>query len=142
MKSLNAQENTYWQLIQLALRSRHDFARFAEREYGLTGSQMHTLCLIEPEKPVVMSSLSCQMACDASNITGIVDRLSAQGYLERKDDPADRRVKMVGLTQKGTVLRKQIMAHLLEVSPVINLTPQEHDQLRILLAKALLPPQA
>lgn len=141
MNGSSAPENTYWQLIQLALRYRHDFARLAEREYGLTGAQMHTLCLIEPGQPKIMNSLSCQMACDASNITGIVDRLSAQGYLERQDSPQDRRVKMVVLTTKGAALRKLIMAHLLELSPVTSLTAAEQEQLRTLLAKALLPPR-
>jgi DNA-binding MarR family transcriptional regulator len=36
-----------------------------------------------------------------STATGIVDRLVEQGLLRRKEDPDDRRVVVVGLTEKG-----------------------------------------
>ncbi|MGA4848676.1 MarR family winged helix-turn-helix transcriptional regulator [Streptomyces sp. G5(2025)] len=39
--------------------------------------------------------------CEPSNITGIVDRLEARGLVERRSDPADRRVKPAAPTSEG-----------------------------------------
>lgn len=143
MNEEKAQENAYWLLIQVAIRARHDFARLAEKNYGLTGLQMQTLCLIDPAAPAAMNNLSCQLGCDASNVTGIADRLVAQGYLIRQDSPADRRVKMLALTPKGIKLRAQIITDLRATAPqgLAILTPQELEQLENLLSKVLRPPR-
>ena len=44
-----------------------------------------------------MSSLAELLVCDASNITGIADRLEARGLVERRSVGADRRVKTLAL---------------------------------------------
>src|SRR2546423_7707573 len=46
-------------------------------ELGLTFSQAHALRLLDPERPLPMSSLAERLFCDASNVTGIADRLEA-----------------------------------------------------------------
>lgn len=142
MNDKTPQDGTYWLLIQVATRARHELARIAEASYGLTPPQMQTLCLLKPATPSPMSKLSCQLACDASNVTGIADRLEAQGFVVRKDDPSDRRLKMIVLTEKGTALRHKIMTELKAVQPegMANLTPQERRDFEALLAKTLLRP--
>ena len=136
------QDSAYWLLTQAAIRVRHDFARLAEKNYGLTGPQMQTLCLLDPAAPAAMNTLSCQLSCDASNVTGIADRLVAQGYIIRQDSPADRRVKMLALTPKGQKLRERIIADLSSATPdgFAALSPAELEQLQKLLLKALAPP--
>jgi MarR family 2-MHQ and catechol resistance regulon transcriptional repressor len=37
----------------------------------------------------------------SSSMTAAVDRLEAQGLVERHDDPSDRRARLVSLTKKG-----------------------------------------
>src|SRR5687767_1882086 len=101
---MNNEVNAYWLLIQLASRARHDFARISEGSYSLTAMQMQVICLLPSDTALQMNVLSCQMSCDASNITGIADRLEAQDLVIRKDDPSDRRIKMLSLTAKGKML--------------------------------------
>jgi len=141
MNNDRMQDSAYWLLTQAAVRVRHDFARLAEKNYGLTGPQMQTLCLINPSAPAAMNNLSCQLSCDASNVTGIADRLVAQGYIIRQDSPSDRRVKMLALTPKGEKLRVKIMSDLDAITPegFSRLTAQELSQLQALLKKALAP---
>lgn len=141
MNNDRIQDSAYWLLTQAAVRVRHDFARLAEKSYGLTGAQMQTLCLINPSAPAAMNNLSCQLSCDASNVTGIADRLVAQGYIIRQDSPSDRRVKMLALTPKGEKLRVKIMSDLDAITPegFSRLTAQELSQLQTLLKKALTP---
>ena len=70
-------------------------------ELGLSQVQCHVLHLIEPGRPVPMSRLAEVLSCDASNVTGLVDRLEARGLLARRPSPGDRRVKVLALTPPG-----------------------------------------
>src|SRR5713226_4435512 len=67
--------------------------RFIETvgELGLSPMQAHALRFLE--RPVPMSELADTLWCDASNVTGIVDRLEARGLVERRPSDGDRRVK-------------------------------------------------
>lgn len=139
MKDATLQDTTYWLLTQAAIRSRHDFARMAEKSYGLTWAQMHTLCLLDPAISAPMNAISCQLLCDASNVTGIVDRLAAQGYIVREDSPTDRRIKVIKLTPQGAALREKIMRHIARLEPdgMRNLTDEERHTFNRLLAKTI-----
>jgi DNA-binding MarR family transcriptional regulator len=55
-------------------------------------------------EPLSMGELAEHLYCDASNVTGIVDRLEGRGLVERKPDPNDRRVKRLVLTPQGETL--------------------------------------
>ena len=51
-----------------------------------------------------MSGLAELLFCDASNVTGIADRLEARGLIERRSAGGDRRVKVLALTSAGEVV--------------------------------------
>ncbi|MFF4779167.1 MarR family winged helix-turn-helix transcriptional regulator [Microtetraspora fusca] len=42
-------------------------------------------------------------------VTGIVDRLVAQGLVSRREDPTDRRVRLVELTTRGRLLAEELI---------------------------------
>jgi MarR family transcriptional regulator, organic hydroperoxide resistance regulator len=101
------------------------------QEYELTPPQAFLLRYLEPEKPVAMNALAEALGCDASNITGLVDKLEARNLLKRQSDPADRRVKMIVVTEAGTAFRKKLLARLLEPPAALNSLPEaEKRQLR------------
>ncbi|MFF3014376.1 MarR family winged helix-turn-helix transcriptional regulator [Streptomyces sp. NPDC057939] len=75
-----------------------DFAAAAAR-HGLTSTQAKVLAQLEG--PVPMRGLAALLVCDASNVTGIVDRLEARDLVRREPSPADRRVKNVAATEAG-----------------------------------------
>ena len=52
-------------------------------------------------EPLPMRKLARKLKCEPSNVTGIVDRLEARGLVERRPDPADRRVKLAAATEEG-----------------------------------------
>jgi DNA-binding MarR family transcriptional regulator len=133
--------NLYWMLLQVALRSKHGLMKMADA-HGLTVMQMQTLCTMEPREPIPMSTASCFLACDRSNVTGIVDRLLAQGYIAREEKPEDRRVKMITLTLKGEKLRKDVLDELAEYElPEFKLLNSEQKkQLAAILCTILRPP--
>jgi DNA-binding MarR family transcriptional regulator len=83
-------------------------------EFDLTAMQGHTLRMLDPEKPVAMSALADSLVCDASNVTGIVDKLESRGLIERRGAEGDRRIKMLAVTEKGRRLREQLGARTME----------------------------
>src|SRR5512140_427585 len=72
---------------------------------GLSSVQCHVLHLLEPGRPMPMSRLAEALACDASNVTGLVDRLESRGLVRRHASSGDRRVKVLDLTAAGLQLR-------------------------------------
>ena len=74
-------------------------------EFDLSPVQCHVLYLIEPDRPLPMGRVARTLACDASNVTGLVDRLESRGLVERRPSANDRRVKVLALTPAGAHLR-------------------------------------
>src|ERR671923_104388 len=85
-----------WRIMQA---NKPRFMALAQ-ELGLAPMQLHALRLIEPGAELPMSSLAGKLFCDASNVTGIVDRLEARGLIERRPAAHDRRVKLLALTDE------------------------------------------
>jgi MarR family transcriptional regulator, organic hydroperoxide resistance regulator len=103
-------------------------------ELGLTPQQ--AMLLRHLGQPRTMGDIAAVLACDRSNVTGMVDRLTARGLLDRVPDPADRRVKYLVLTDDGRALRAALQARLFAHSPAIDaLQPPERYQLLQLLRR-------
>lgn len=82
-----------------------------------------------------MSSLAGHMGCDASNVTGIADRLETRGLI-RRETGSDRRIKLLALTPEGERVKRQVQARLSESSPATQkLTVTERRTLKTLLTK-------
>jgi DNA-binding MarR family transcriptional regulator len=83
-----------------------------------------------------MRSLADVLGCDASNVTGITDRLEAKGLVRRESAEGDRRVKLLALTPSGKRLRRRLEVSIEDQSPVtVGLAGMERETLRELLAK-------
>src|SRR6266550_5440129 len=98
-----------WQLlIQLFFAQRASLPPLAA-EFELSPAQCHVLHLIEPGRPIPMGQLAETLACDASNVTWLVDRLESRGLVRRRPSPEDRRVKVLDLTPTGVRLRTLLL---------------------------------
>jgi len=127
-------ENTYWLLIQVAMRAKQTLMHLAEK-HDLSAMQMFTMATMQPGQPTPMNTISCILGCDASNVTGIVDRLLAHDLIKREENPKDRRVKMITLTPKGEALRSTMFGELAEfqLPGFSSLTDVQQHQLGTLL---------
>jgi MarR family transcriptional regulator, organic hydroperoxide resistance regulator len=113
----------------------HMMALFAE--FDLAKQQAFALTHLEPEEPKPMSELAASMFCDASNITGIADRLESRGLVERRSAERDRRVKMLVLTPEGERVRAAIVDRLLQPPEALtSLSAADQRALRDLLRRA------
>ena len=98
-----------WQLLVKFFFAQREHLPSLGGEFELSPVQCHVLHLIEPERPVPMRQLASTLGCDASNVTGLVDRLEARGLVERRPSLDDRRVKVLQLTRAGSRLRAQLL---------------------------------
>ena len=105
MKSPTPPEGEAWPLLLRQFFAQRSNLPPLAAELELSPAQCHVLHLIEPERPIPMGRLAETLACDASNVTGLVDRLESRGLLRRRPSPSDRRVKVLVLTPTGTRLR-------------------------------------
>ena len=107
-------------------------------EFDVSPMALKMLQGLEPEVELPMSALADRLYCDASNVTGMVDRLEARGLLERRDDPRDRRVKLIALTDEGAAVRERVLERLYEPPDAIaRLSPADQRALRDLLRRAV-----
>jgi MarR family transcriptional regulator, organic hydroperoxide resistance regulator len=107
-------------------------------EFDLSPMQAFALRLLEPGTPLAMSDLAEALHCDASNVTGIVDRLEARGLIARGGADHDRRVKMLTVTDEGAALRTRLLDRISEPPPPIaTLSVADQRALRDILRRAL-----
>ena len=127
-----------WQLlVQFSFTQRASLPAMAA-ELELSPAQCHLLNLIEPDSPMPMGQLAGALACDASNVTGLVDRLESRGLIERRPSAGDRRVKVLSLTPLGARLRAALLARM--TAPPANLarlSPEEQRTLVKLLRRLI-----
>ncbi|MFF9284606.1 MarR family winged helix-turn-helix transcriptional regulator [Streptomyces griseosporeus] len=115
----------------------HEEYEEAAAEHALTGAQAKLLGLLTLE-PLPMRKLAHKLKCEPSNVTGIVDRLEARGLVERRPDPADRRVKVAVATDEGRRIARTLRDSLrFAREPLAALTEQERLALRDLLRRML-----
>ena len=106
------------------------------REFDLMPPQQMVLGLLDEPRP--MGELAHQMHCDNSNITGIVDRLTERGLVERRAAEGDRRVKLVALTDEGRAIRKELIRRRTEPpEEIAELSTTDLRQLRRIFTDAL-----
>ena len=75
------------------------------RPHGLTAAQYNVLNVLGPKVDgMSQRELSDLLVVDRSNVTGLLDRMQKAGWVQRADDPADRRVYRVTLTPAGRKL--------------------------------------
>ncbi|WP_431044612.1 MarR family winged helix-turn-helix transcriptional regulator [Streptomyces sp. P1-3] len=109
----------------------------AAAEHALTGAQARVLGLLARE-PVPMRRIAQTLKCEPSNITGIVDRLASRGLVERRTDPADRRVKLAAATDAGQETAARLRGSLsFAREPLAALSEAERTVLRDLLQRML-----
>ncbi|WP_327404352.1 MULTISPECIES: MarR family transcriptional regulator [unclassified Streptomyces] len=109
----------------------------AAGDHRLTGAQARLLSLLSLE-PLPMRKLALKLKCEPSNVTGIVDRLETRGLVERRPDPADRRVKLAAATDEGRRVARSLRESLrFAREPLAGLSDEERLALRGLLRRML-----
>lgn len=111
-----------------------DFAAVAAR-HGLTSVQAKALAVLV-RKPLPMRGIAEQLVCDASNVTGLVDRLEGRGLVRREVSTSDRRIKIVVATEAGESAIRAVRADMQTTHEALDLlSDEERGVLHGLLAR-------
>jgi DNA-binding MarR family transcriptional regulator len=128
--------------FQMQARLEAHFTELAA-QHSLSAVQAKVLLTLPGEGAATMRALAGELQYDASNLTGVVDRLEAMGAVRRQPHPQDRRVKRVELTAEGKRLREAFWERLTNRSgPLGRLSNRELISLRALLVSAMRAPPA
>ncbi len=88
---------------------------------SLSIAQVKSLFFIANSEEVNFRKLASAMNVTPSNVTGVVDRLVEQGLVTRTENPADRRMLMIKLTDKGQTLITSLReSRTNQISSVLN----------------------
>jgi len=98
------------------------------------------LVAVTTEQPSSQLALAQRLGIDKTQMTYVIDVLEAGGFVERRPDPSDRRIRQVLPTRAGRSLLAKARIALREVEGVLmrHLSDDEQTTLRHLLARVAL----
>lgn len=101
-----------YELVSAVMATADTFLRESKRlfrPHGLTGAQYNLLNVVAlSDGGLSQRELSDHLVVDRSNVTGLIDRMEAAGWVKRTDHPEDRRVYRVVLTPAGRKLWEDV----------------------------------
>ncbi|WP_069159782.1 MarR family winged helix-turn-helix transcriptional regulator [Nocardia altamirensis] len=76
-------------------------AHLAAHGYQLTGASYGYTLRALAESPLTATQLAGQLGITAQGAAKVVDEMVRHGYVERRPDPADKRAKILHLSDRG-----------------------------------------
>jgi DNA-binding MarR family transcriptional regulator len=128
-----------WRALFELLQSQKPWLAERLAAFDLTINLGHALHVLAESGETTMSAFATAMFVDASNATGLVDRLVRRGLVERKPSEHDRRAKVVRVTAAGKRLERRVEALLRSQAPppLARLSPADQRALSELLERAI-----
>lgn len=72
---------------------------------SFNGAQGRILYVLWQQDGITISSLSAKTSLANTTLTAMLDRMEMMGLIVRKPDPADRRSRLIALTEKARILQ-------------------------------------
>lgn len=82
-------------------------------EFGITPVQFAALQTVADQPGLDQRTLARTIGFDTSTIAGVIDRLEARGLMNRRPAPADRRVRLLSLSDQGQRLLNDVVPPML-----------------------------
>lgn len=77
--------------------------------YDITPAQFEVIAHLSTDQGISQQVLAEKLLVTKGNVCGLIDRMSSQGLVERRCDPADRRSNLLFLTEKGHQLASEVI---------------------------------
>ena len=105
--------------------------------HDLRRAQFHALIWVGLDGPLTMGEIAQRVGVSEKTITGVVDRLERDGYVQRERDAGDRRVVRVRLTPAGARTYRQVDVQVVEQTGLFLslLDPTDRAALRRILRR-------
>ncbi|WP_432877479.1 MarR family winged helix-turn-helix transcriptional regulator [Kribbella sp. CA-245084] len=104
------------QLIDELVEFQRGFSRFTDSgrtppvlRLNLTMQQLKILSLLNAQDSRSSQELTAALGVSPATTSGIIDRLVAQGMVRRREDPDDRRVRRIELSEQGRKLMDDLV---------------------------------
>lgn len=134
----NEYHKGYINLIFTARKLEYQFLQ-SLKDHDMTEPQYNVLRVLRgfrSEGPASIGFIKERMLDQNSDVSRIVDKLVAKGYINRNECPNDRRQKSIGITEKGMALLDSMLPCEKKVDTALsNLTVNEINELSRLLDK-------
>jgi len=125
MNDNDAKPDAFWPtLVEFLFATRNWWVAVCA-EFDLTPAQGHALRVLDPARPIPMNTLAEALVCDASNVTGIVDKLELRGLIARQGADHDRRVKQLAVTERGCSIRDKLVAAVMNPPAAVAALPSD-----------------
>lgn len=113
-----------------------------EAGLGLSGLHFGALSVIEAAGPISQQTLGEYLKKDRTSIVGVIDELEAEGLVERRRNPSDRRAYALQVTAQGRRWLKLARPLLTAAEEALMsaLSAAEKEQLVTLLQRVLFGP--
>jgi MarR family transcriptional regulator, organic hydroperoxide resistance regulator len=100
LSSEDLELRTWVQLVRTFKGMERRIEQVLER-HGLSIAQFDILATLGFEQGITQQELAERLLVTKGNICGMIDRMEANGWVERMPDPEDRRVNRLFLTRRG-----------------------------------------
>lgn len=116
----------------------HDVSRRVARAFdkqmeplGLTRSQWCVIVYVARDPGIAQTGLADKLEIGRMAVTGLVDRMESKGLVERRDDPKDRRIKRIFLSDSAQEIipKMQLFGELVDTGVFRGLTLEDRDHL-------------
>jgi len=126
-----------WLLLWKATRALEAHANASLQGLEMCPSDFAVLEALLHKGPLPVNEIGKKVLLTSGSMTAAVDRLAERGLVERKDDPEDRRTRVVHLTDAGRkLIRKLFAIHERDMERAVSsLTARELEELSGLLRK-------
>src|SRR4051812_8458794 len=93
-----------WSIMETLVNQSRRATEVRMHDLGVAPRQAKALRRLDPDRPIAMSRLAEALQCDNSNVPQIVARLEADGLVQRRPAPHDRRGHAPAPTRTGPPL--------------------------------------
>jgi DNA-binding MarR family transcriptional regulator len=123
-------------LAQAQLATRSIFMQQVGEPLNLRPVEFAVLSLVAAQPGTQQTRLARALTVTPPNMTGIINRMEARGWVERSSSVEDRRSQMLNLTQSGkALLRESALSITAAEKAQLRLSPGEQAMLLELLEK-------
>ncbi|UOR12560.1 MarR family winged helix-turn-helix transcriptional regulator [Halobacillus amylolyticus] len=123
-------------LLRTALQKVNQVSKSKLSPYGVTPAQYALLRFLWKEDDGQFSSvLGERLQLDSATVTGIIDRLEQNEFIERQFDPKDRRNRLIFLTEKGRSMEHSLCEKMDEMNEEVmsDFDDEEFQQFKEIL---------
>ena len=129
-----------YQLAVLAGRMSRGFAQVYADRFGLTVPEWRVVAhLSQAQAPLSVREIHARVDMDKSKVSRAAARLEDRGYVEKRTNPADRRLVELTLSDRGRAVVEQInpMALAFEAEALSALSDEDAARFRELVTRLL-----